>query len=243
MKNKKTLWLAVGLAVTALLTGTACSLSPVFFSEKQVFAYVRLVYGTGYILTGIDRDGEEDGDRYYTFENRDGFSFTVTAYTYHPHFDASETSFYSPGISSDYKEQVYRLHREELKTLNEKQVFEIVECSADRIRLSEDSREELEAAARYIVEADAILEYRFTPDVAPAGMSGWEEYPADVDVYWDEVYLENVLFSSDGEGLDEREVLRELEEAREEAAENGKIGGEPDGGISGQDGVTLSARP
>ena len=79
MRNKKTLWLAVGLAVTALLTGTACSLSPVFFSEKQVFAYVRLVYGTGYILTGIDHDGEEDGDRYYTFENRDGFSFTVTS--------------------------------------------------------------------------------------------------------------------------------------------------------------------
>ena len=56
--------------------------------------FIKVLFLTPFkeLLTKVD--AENHG---YTFSNREGFTFTVSTYTYNAHFDASETMFYKKG--------------------------------------------------------------------------------------------------------------------------------------------------
>ncbi len=98
-----------------------CSMKPVYYSKSQVKSYVKEVFGKDFSLTEelvYPDNSDEQNDKYeYIFEDEEGFSFSVYAYTSHIYFDASETSFYDKYISNNYLEQRVNFLSEDIYNL------------------------------------------------------------------------------------------------------------------------------
>lgn len=215
--NKKCL-ITVVISVICMFSITGCSMSPTYYSKKEIKNYVRNVFGKEYKLTQIDENKHN-----YTFMNNDGFSFTVNTYTYNTHFDASETIFYDKGLISDYKERVLEYHANDIKQLLDKFDFN-VDTSYYYYRIYVSDEDEFEPLADFISEMDHILAYSYNNDNIPANMSGYKPDTLMIYIYYENIEISAIkLSSNDDKRLESSQVYTDIEEGFVNCIKTGEL--------------------
>lgn len=204
--NKKFMIMAVLFAVCVLIV-TGCSFSPTYYSEREIKNYVKNVFGKEYKLTKVDAENHD-----YMFSNREGFTFTVSAYTYNAHFDASETMFYQKGLRIDYTERVLEYHADEIKELLNKYDLD-VDTSDVYYKIYVNDANEFEPLSEFISELDHILAYNFNNDKIPRNMSEYRAGSLLIVIYFEDTVMSRItLSSSDDERLETSQVYTYIEE-------------------------------
>lgn len=176
MKNNKStfhkLITYVIMALFSMLFMTACdtcSTEPVYYTKAEVKQYVKEHYGSGYKLKEKDSypdDTEEENLMYeYTFENKDGVRFSVYTYTSHISIDASESIFYSKGITDDYVQSVIDLRIDDAMKCCEGAPFDVETEEDNDIRFYLDSYEQIPDAAEVIADIDAAISLKYNDSV------------------------------------------------------------------------------
>ncbi len=154
------------IVTTLMLTLTACSTNPVYYSKSEVLDYARSIIGDEVELTGEleypDRTEDKNTMYEYIFIDKNGVLFSVFTHSSRISFDASVTNFYKKNIYDDYVESVVEYHSNTIdKVFNDYGIE--YEFLYDDLYLYLYDYEEIDTASQALAEIDGILalEYDF----------------------------------------------------------------------------------
>ena len=196
---------------------TSCSTKPTFYSRKDITHYVENVYGKEFKLV-------KEENHSFTFQNKDGFSFTATAYSQNATFDASETIFYQKNFYTDYTEQVAQFHKDEIQELLKKYDFKLDDIDNSYYQIYVKDTSQLQQLANFLSELDHILSYRFNNNNIPKNMSRYRAKALTICIYMgDSKLLSFDLSSDEDERLDPDQLFTRLEWTYVDCIKDGTI--------------------